>query len=251
MNKETQRDIPSEQTAIIGRHPVLEALNSDRQLHQLCIQSDIRGKIIQKIIQKAESRQLPIKKLSKEQLDQFHLGNHQGVVLLGEAYAYATLDDLFATSENLDEPPFFVLLDGLEDPHNLGAILRTADAAGVHGVIIPKRRAVGVTPAVVKTAAGGAEHVKVAQVTNLSQTIDELKDRGVWVFGTDMHGEDYRHWNASGSVAIVIGSEGRGLSRLVKEKCDGLVTIPMKGHVQSLNASVAAALMMYEVARDR
>lgn len=172
--------------------------------------------------------------------------NHQGVALAIAAYRYATIDDLFANAEKHDEAPFFLILDELADPHNLGSILRTADAAGVHGLIIPKRRSVGLTSVVAKTSTGAIEHVPVARVTNLVQTANELKERGLWLFGTDMQGTDYRRWDAKGPVALVIGNEGKGISPLLKKTCDEMLTIPMIGHVQSLNASVAASLLIYQ-----
>ena len=162
------------------------------------------------------------------------------------AYHYADIDDLFANAERRGEDPFFLILDELEDPHNLGSIIRTADAAGVHGIIIPRRRAVGLTSVVAKTSTGALEHVPVARVTNLVQTAKELKERGVWLFGTDMEGKDYRQWDAHGAVALVIGNEGKGISALLKKNCDEMLTIPMVGHVQSLNASVAAGLLIYQ-----
>ena len=183
----------------------------------------------------------------KNKLDQMtNHQNHQGVALAIAAYRYATIDDLFANAEKHDEAPFFLILDELADPHNLGSILRTADAAGVHGLIIPKRRSVGLTSVVAKTSTGAIEHVPVARVTNLVQTANELKERGLWLFGTDMQGTDYRRWDAKGPVALVIGNEGKGISPLLKKTCDEMLTIPMIGHVQSLNASVAASLLIYQ-----
>ena len=167
------------------------------------------------------------------------------------AYEYADLEDVFKKAEEKGEDLFIVILDGVEDPHNLGSILRTADATGVHGIIIPKRRSASLTATVAKASTGAIEHVPVVRVTNLTQTIEQLKAHGVWVFGTDMNGTDYRKWNTSGPLAIVMGNEGKGVSRIVKESVDEMVTIPMVGHVQSLNASVASALMMYEVFRNR
>lgn len=240
-----------EHVLVIGRHPVLEALTGERDASRLYLQKGLQGDDFKQAQTLAQAKNIQVSFAKKNELDQMARGNHQGMVLIAQPIAYASLDDLFQKAKSQDEDPFFVLLDGLEDPHNLGAILRTADAAGVHGVIIPRHRAVGLTSTVVKTAAGAAEHVKIVQVTNMAQTIEKLKEQGVWVFGTDMTGEDYRQWNSTGPIAIVIGSEGKGISRLVREKCDGLVTIPMRGHVQSLNASVAAGLLMYEVARDR
>ena len=172
--------------------------------------------------------------------------NHQGVALAVAAYKYATIDDLFARAAERDEAPFFLILDELADPHNLGSILRTADAAGVHGIIIPRRRSVGLTSVVAKTSTGAIEHVPVSRVTNLVQTAKELQDRGLWLFGTDMKGTDYRRWDAKGPVALVIGNEGKGISSLLKKTRDEMLTIPMIGHVQSLNASVAASLLIYQ-----
>ena len=197
--------------------------------------------------QLAKKRGLVIQQAPKSKLDELtDGGNHQGVVLSVAAFTYATIDDLFARAEERQEAPFFLILDGIEDPHNLGSILRTADAAGVHGIIIPKRRAVQLTATVAKISTGAIEFVPVARVTNLVNTVNELKDRGVWIFGTDMAGEDYRRWDAKGATALVIGNEGKGISPLLKKKVDGMLTIPMVGHVQSLNASVAASLLIYQ-----
>lgn len=188
----------------------------------------------------------------KSKLDDLTNGaNHQGIVLTIPPFEYAELEDAFQLAQSRNEDPFFIILDGIEDPHNLGSILRTADATGVHGVIIPKRRAVGLTGVVAKTSTGAIEHVPVIRVTNLAQTITQLKERSVWVFATDMAGEDMRRWNSKGALAIVIGNEGQGVSELVSKSADGTITIPMVGHVQSLNASVAAGVLMYEVARQR
>ncbi|MCC5890677.1 MAG: 23S rRNA (guanosine(2251)-2'-O)-methyltransferase RlmB, partial [Alkalibacterium sp.] len=200
----------------------------------------------------AKKRKVQLSFVPKNKLDTLSDGgNHQGLVLAASPVNYASIDELFEKSEQKNEQPFFLLLDGIEDPHNLGSILRTADASGVHGVIIPKRRAVGLTSTVAKASAGAIERVLVARVTNMAQTIDELKDRGLWIFGTDMKGKDYRHWDVSSPIGLVIGSEGKGLSRLVKDKVDETLTIPMVGDVQSLNAGVASGLLMYEVYRKR
>lgn len=237
---------------IIGKNPIIEALKSGRPINKIWIAEGSRGSV-QKVIQFAKERDVLIQYVPRKKLDQLGAGdNHQGVVASVAAYSYANIDDLFAVAEAKGEQPFFLLLDELEDPHNLGSILRTADATGVHGVIIPKRRAVGLTQAVAKASTGAIEHVPVARVTNLARMMDELKKRGVWLIGTDANGEeDYRDADYSMPLALVIGSEGKGLSRLVKEKCDFLIRIPMIGHVSSLNASVAAGLLMYEVLRRR
>ena len=232
---------------IIGRHPVVAALKSDQEINKVFIQKGLKTDAISQIVKLAKERRLVISNVPKTKLDQMvNHQNHQGVALAVAAYKYATIDDLFDNAARHYEAPFFLILDELADPHNLGSILRTADAAGVHGIIIPKRRAVGLTSVVAKTSTGAIEHVPVARVTNLIQTANELKERGVWLFGTDMKGTDYRRWDAKGAVALVIGNEGNGISSLLKKTCDEMLTIPMIGHVQSLNASVAASLLIYQ-----
>ena len=232
---------------IIGRHPAVAALKSDQEINKVFIQKGLKTDAISQIVKLAKERRLVISNVPKTKLDQMvNHQNHQGVALAVAAYKYATVDDLFDNATKHDEAPFFLILDELADPHNLGSILRTADAAGVHGIIIPKRRAVGLTSVVAKTSTGAIEHVPVARVTNLVQTANELKERGVWLFGTDMKGTDYRRWDAKGAVALVIGNEGKGISSLLKKTCDEMLTIPMIGHVQSLNASVAASLLIYQ-----
>lgn len=200
----------------------------------------------------AQKKKILVSTAPKQKLDLMSdQGNHQGVLLAMTPYAYATLDDLFKNAADKGEDPFFLLLDNLEDPHNLGSILRTADASGVHGVIIPKHRAVGLTSAVAKVSTGAIEYVPVARVTNLAQTIKTLKERGMWVFGTAMDGQDYRKWDAKGSTALVIGNEGKGISPGVAKLMDATIAIPMVGHVQSLNASVAAGILMYQAFASR
>ena len=216
---------------VYGRHAVREALQQPERVNKLWIQE-------------ALSPKAKLQDLVGEVV-------HQGVVASIAAYEYATLEDVFEKTQEKNEDPFILVLDGIEDPYNLGSILRTADATGVHGIIIPKRRSVSLTSTVAKASTGAIEHVPVVRVTNLTQTIEQLKERGVWVFGTDMKGTDYRQWNTKGPIAIVMGNEGKGVSRIVKDAVDEMITIPMTGHVQSLNASVASALMMYEVFRSR
>ena len=200
----------------------------------------------------AQKKKILVSTAPKQKLDLMSdQGNHQGVLLAMTPYAYATLDDLFKNAADKGEDPFFLLLDNLEDPHNLGSILRTADASGVHGVIIPKHRAVGLTSAVAKVSTGAIEYVPVARVTNLAQTIKTLKERSMWVFGTAMDGQDYRKWDAKGSTALVIGNEGKGISPGVAKLMDAMIAIPMVGHVQSLNASVAAGILMYQAFASR
>lgn len=239
---------PTESTEFVyGHHASVESLKSTQEINKVWLQTGLQDKIRNEITQLAKKKKLVIQQAPKSKLDELtDGGNHQGVVLSVAAFEYASIDDLFDQADKKGEAPFFVILDGIEDPHNLGSILRTADAAGVHGIIIPKRRAVQLTATVAKTSTGAIEHVPVARVTNLVNIVEELKKRNVWVFGTDMAGDDYRRWDANGAVALIIGNEGRGISPLLKKKVDGMVTIPMVGHVQSLNASVAASLLIYQ-----
>lgn len=234
---------------IIGRHPVVSALRGKQEINKVFLQNGIHKdeKSVEEIIKLAKKKHLVISMVPKQKLDLLSdHQNHQGVVLSISPYKYASIDDLFEHSKNDDTEPFFLILDNIEDPHNLGSIIRTADAAGVTGIIIPKHRAVGLTATVAKTSAGAIERVPVARVTNLINTVNELKDRGVWIFGTDIKGTDYRHWDAKGSSAVVIGNEGKGISPLLKKNVDEMLTIPMIGNLQSLNASVAAGLLMYQ-----
>lgn len=232
---------------VIGRHPATETLKSNQDINKVFIQEELKSDAIRDIITLAQKKKIIVSKVPKGKLDLLSDGqNHQGVVVAIAAYKYAEIDDLFKAAASKNEDPFFLILDGIEDPHNLGSIMRTADAAGVHGIIIPKRRAVQLTSTVAKTSTGAIEHVPVARVTNLVQLVKELKKRNVWVFGTDMNGTDFRKWNATGAVALVIGNEGKGISPLLKKECDEMLTIPMIGHVQSLNASVAASLLIYQ-----
>ena len=237
---------------VFGRHAVVEALQTPDRVNRVFIQEGTSGRDAAKVIDLAREKGIQVQTVPKTKIEDL-VGNavHQGLVASIAAYEYADLEDVFKKAEEKGEDPFIVILDGVEDPHNLGSILRTADATGVHGIIIPKRRSASLTATVAKASTGAIEHVPVVRVTNLTQTIEQLKARGVWVFGTDMNGTDYRKWNTSGPLAIVMGNEGKGVSRIVKESVDEMVTIPMVGHVQSLNASVASALMMYEVFRNR
>ncbi len=237
---------------IYGRHAVLAALEKNQKINKLFVQEALSNPEITAILTLAKQNRIQVQNVPKTKLnDLTNNAVHQGVVLSIAAFEYAELDDLFEIAEKREEQPFFMILDGIEDPFNLGSILRTADATGVHGIIIPKRRSVSLTSTVAKTSTGAIEHVPVVRVTNITQTIDELKKRGVWIFGTDMNGTDYRRWKTECPLAVVIGNEGKGISRLVKDSVDEMVTIPMTGHVQSLNAGVASALMMYEVYRGR
>ncbi len=237
---------------IIGKNPVIEALNSEREVYSVSILDKLNKKTADEIYEAAEIKGVTVKRVSRDKLDNLTNGRHQGIVASVEGYEYAELEDLFRSAESKNELPFFIILDEIEDPHNLGAILRTADATGAHGVIIPKRRAVGLTQSVAKASTGAIEYVPVVQVTNIVQTIKLLKERGVWIVGTSKEGaEDYRTLDGETSVALVIGNEGKGISKLVLENCDWSVSLPMIGEIPSLNASVASSLLMYEIYRKR
>ncbi|WP_339230675.1 23S rRNA (guanosine(2251)-2'-O)-methyltransferase RlmB [Oceanobacillus sp. FSL K6-2867] len=241
-----------DQELIIGKNPVMEALKSGRSVNKVVISEQLNPTVQKKLQQMAREAGTIVQRVPKSKLEQLDSGNHQGVVAYVASYQYASIDDLFQRAEERSEDPFFIILDELEDPHNLGSILRTADATGAHGVIIPKRRSVGLTATVAKTAAGAMEHIPVARVTNIANTIDELKERQVWVVGTEAEAtEDYRKLDGALPIALVIGNEGKGISRLVRKKCDWTVSLPMKGEVSSLNASVACSLLLYEVYRKR
>lgn len=243
----SEHQAPNETEFIYGHYASVETLKGTQEINKVWLQTGLQDKIRNSVTQLAKKKGLVIQQAPKSKLDELtDGGNHQGVVLSVASFNYATIDDLFENAKKHQTEPFFLILDGIEDPHNLGSILRTADAAGVHGIIIPKRRAVQLTATVAKISTGAIEHVPVTRVTNLVNTVSELKDRGLWVFGTDMAGEDYRHWDATGATALIIGNEGKGISPLLKKKVDSMLTIPMIGHVQSLNASVAASLLIYQ-----
>lgn len=237
---------------IIGKNSVIEALKSNRDINKILIAEGSQRGQMQIVTSLAKETNVLVQYVPRKKLDGMVEGNHQGVVAQVAAYEYAELDDLFALAEKKNEVPFFLLLDEIEDPHNLGSIMRTADAVGAHGIIIPKRRAVGLTTTVAKASTGAIEHIPVARVTNMARTIDDLKERGIWIAGTDAKGsEDYRSFDGTLPLGLVIGSEGKGMGRLIRDKCDFLIHLPMVGKVTSLNASVAAALLMYEVYRKR
>ncbi|HBU92529.1 23S rRNA (guanosine(2251)-2'-O)-methyltransferase RlmB [Bacillus pumilus] len=237
---------------VIGKNAVIETLKSDRELYKLWMaENTVKGQA-QQVIELAKKQNITIQYVPRKKLDQMVTGQHQGIVAQVAAYEYAELDDLYQIAEQRNEQPFFLILDEIEDPHNLGSIMRTADAVGAHGIVIPKRRAVGLTTTVAKASTGAIEHIPVAKVTNLSRALDEMKERGIWVAGTDTSAkQDYRQFDGTMPLALVIGSEGKGIGRLIKEKCDFLIKLPMAGKVTSLNASVAASLLMYEVYRKR
>ena len=237
---------------IEGRNAVLEAFRSGKCVDKLFILDGCQDGPVRTIVREAKKHGSLINFVTKERLSQLsETGKHQGVIAHAAAYEYSTIDDMLKLAEERGEAPFLILLDNIEDPHNLGAIIRTANLCGAHGVIIPKRRAVGITATVVKASAGAINYTPVAKVTNISKTIEELKDRGMWFACADMDGELMYKCNLTGSLGLVIGNEGSGVSRLVKEKCDYVVSVPMKGDIDSLNASVAAGVLAYEVVRQR
>jgi len=237
---------------IEGRNPVLEALKSGREIDKLFIQKGAVEGSIRQIIAIAREKNILIKEVDKAKLDGLSsTRNHQGVIASAALYKYYEVDDILNIAREKGEDPLIVILDGITDNNNLGSILRTADAAGVHGIIIPKRRAVGLTPAAAKVSVGAIEYVPVAKVTNLNQTLEYLKKEGLWIAGAEMEGETYHEKDLTGPLALVIGSEGEGLGRLIKQNCDFLVSIPMKGRISSLNAAVSAAIILFEVQRQR
>ncbi|MEH7745860.1 23S rRNA (guanosine(2251)-2'-O)-methyltransferase RlmB [Neobacillus drentensis] len=241
-----------EQEYIVGKNPVIEALKSERDINKILIAEGSQRGQMQQITQLAKEAHVIVQFVPKKKIDQISGENHQGVLAYVAAYQYAEIDDLFAAAEKKNETPFFLLLDEIEDPHNLGSIMRTADSVGAHGIIIPKRRAVGLTATVAKASTGAIEYIPVVRVTNMARTIDELKERGIWIAGTDAKGkDDYRRLDGTLPLGLVIGSEGKGMGRLIRDKCDFLIHLPMAGKVTSLNASVAASLLMYEVYRKR
>lgn len=237
---------------VIGRNAVKELLSSGRDIDKIYISSGEREGSINLLLGIAGERRIPIFECDKARLDTMSAGGrHQGIIAVVPEQEYSTVDEILAYASERGEAPFVVICDGIEDPHNLGAVIRSAECAGAHGVIIPKRRAVGLTSAVAKASAGALLHMRVAKVTNLALTLDELKERGLWLYAADMDGESYYKTDLKGSVGIVLGSEGFGISRLVKDKCDFVISIPLYGSVNSLNVSCAAAVILTEVARQR
>lgn len=237
---------------IEGRNAVIEALRSEKTIDKLYIQDGCQDGPVMTIMRMAKNKDIFVKYVAKERLDQMSdTGHHQGVIAMSAAYEYAEVEDILQKARDKGEAPFIFLLDNIEDPHNLGAIIRTANLAGAHGVIIPKNRAVGLTSTVARTSAGALNYTPVARVTNISKTIDELKKEGLWFVCADMGGETMYRLNLTGPIGLVIGNEGEGVSRLVKEKCDFIASIPMKGDIDSLNASVAAGILAYEIVRQR
>ena len=243
--EETRRE-ETEAFILTGRNPIREALKSGRDLEKMLVQKGELSGSAREIVQKAKEQKVQIQIVDKSRLDAI-APNHQGLIAFASAYRYATVEEILQSAKEKGEAPFIVMLDGITDPHNLGAIIRTAECAGVHGIILPQHRSVGLSPAAVKASAGAVEYVKVARVSNLARTIDELKKENIWFYAVTMNGKDYGEVSFDGGAALVIGSEEDGISRLVLEKCDWSVSLPMKGRIESLNASVAAGIMMYKV----
>lgn len=247
-----EEKMETEELKIEGRNAVLEAFRSGKTIDKLFVLDGCKDGPVQTIMREAKKRDTIVNFVAKERLDQLsQTGRHQGVIAVAAAYAYGTVEEMLEAAKEKGEPPFLILLDNIEDPHNLGAIIRTANLAGAHGVIIPKRRAVGLTAVVAKTSAGAINYTPVAKVTNLSNTIAELKEQGMWFVCADMDGTSMYQLDLKGPIGLVIGSEGEGVSKLVKKNCDFVASIPMKGDIDSLNASVAAGVLAYEIVRQR
>lgn len=241
-----------EELKIEGRNAVLEAFRSGRTIDKLFVLDGCKDGPVQSIMREAKKHDTIVNFVTKERLDQLsETKKHQGVIAMAAAYGYSTVDEILARAEEKGEPPFLVLLDNIEDPHNLGAIIRTANLAGAHGVIIPKRRAVGLTATVAKASAGAINYTPVAKVTNLTQTIKELKEKGIWFVCADMGGTTMYDLDLRGPIGLVIGNEGEGVGKLVKENCDFIASIPMRGDIDSLNASVACGVLSFEIVRQR
>lgn len=237
---------------IEGRNPVIEALKNDREIDKILINKASKEGSIKKIIALAKENNIVIQNVDRRKLDDMSESHaHQGVIAITSEYKYYELEEILEISKNRNEDPFFIILDGITDPHNLGSIIRTADAVGAHAVIIPKRRSVHITPIVTKASAGAVEYIPVCKVTNIVNTIKILKENGLWIAAVDMDGDTFYKQNLSGALGLVIGSEGAGISRLVKQNCDFTVSMPMSGRVTSLNASVAGGILLYEVYRQR
>jgi 23S rRNA (guanosine2251-2'-O)-methyltransferase len=240
------------ETLIEGRNAVLEAFRSGKTIDKLFVLKECKDGPIRSILREAEKGDTIVNFVTKERLDQLSsTGKHQGVIAQAAAYKYAEVEDILQKAAEKGEPPFLILLDGIEDPHNLGAMIRTANLAGAHGVIIPKNRAVGLTATVARTSAGALNYTPVAKVTNLTRTMEDLKKQGIWFVCADMNGESMYKMNLTGPIGLVIGNEGSGVSHLVKEHCDMTASIPMKGDIDSLNASVAMGVLAYEIVRQR
>ena len=243
-------ETPEENYILTGRNPIREALKSNRDLEKLLVQKGELSGSAMEIVKTAKERKIMVQVVDKSRLDEI-APHHQGLIAFASAFRYSTVDDMLRTAEDRGEDPFLILLDGITDPHNLGAIIRSAECAGAHGVIVPQHRSAGLTPAAVKASAGAVEYLPIARVTNLNRTIEELQKKNIWVYALTMNGEDYEKIPFTGGTAVVIGAEGDGISRLTEEKCDMSVSLPMKGHLDSLNASVAAGIIIYRIMSSR
>ncbi len=230
---------------LTGRNPIREALKNHHDLEKLLVQKGELSGSAREIVQKAKEQKVQIQVVDKSRLDEI-APHHQGLIAFASAYQYSSLEEILAYAEEKGEAPFLILLDGITDPHNLGAMIRTAECVGAHGIIVPQHHSVGLSPSAVKASAGAVEYVRVARVGNLSRALEELKEKNIWTYAVTMDGEDYRKADFRGGVALVIGSEEDGISRLVREKCDFAVSLPMRGRIESLNASVAAGIVMYQ-----
>lgn len=247
-----KRDVTANDNLVIGRNAVLELLKSGREVENVMVAKGEREGSVNRILALCKEKHIVVKTVDRKKLDALCGGaNHQGVAANTPAHSYATVDEILALAEERGEAPFLIICDEIEDSHNLGAIIRTAEACGAHGIIIPKRRSVGLNFIVAKTSCGALEYMKVARVGNLAQTIDALKEKNIWVYAADMDGQRWDKTDYTGGAALVVGNEGSGVGRLIKEKCDVTVSLPMMGKVNSLNASVAAGIIMYEIARQR
>ncbi|WP_029451436.1 23S rRNA (guanosine(2251)-2'-O)-methyltransferase RlmB [Clostridium algidicarnis] len=251
--EDKHQEIKEREDLIEGRNAVIEVLKSDKTIEQLLVAKGDKEGSITSILAMAKEKSIVVKEVDRKKLDSMsETGSHQGVIAIVTPYIYNTIEEILEYAKEKDEDPFIIVLDEIEDPHNLGSIIRTAELCGAHGIIIPKRRSVGVTTTVYKTSAGAAEYMKIAKVTNINSAIDTLKEKGLWIYGADMNGDEYSHKvDLGGSIAIVIGNEGKGISKLTRDKCDVVVSIPMAGKLNSLNASVAAGILMYEVLKRR
>ena len=249
-NNHAETETEIQENILCGRNPIREALRSGRDIEKILVQKGELSGSAREIVQEARERKIMIQAVEKRRMDEI-APHHQGLIAYAAAYPYATVEDMLKKAREKNEAPFLVILDGITDPHNLGAIIRTAECVGAHGVIIPQHRSVGLTPSAVKASAGAIEHMMVAKVTNLNRTIDDLKRSGVWIYAVTMDGKDYEKVDFRGGAALIIGAEGEGISRLTLEKCDLAVSLPIKGKLDSLNASVAAGIMMYRVLSSR
>ncbi len=247
-----EREAASDEGLTLGRNAVRELLNTGADIEKIYVSGGERDGSISMLVASALERKIPVVEVEKSKLDKMSAGlRHQGIIAISSAASYCSVDDILSAAEEKGEAPLVIVLDGVEDPHNLGAIIRNAECLGAHGIVIPKRRAVGVTPTVARASAGAVSHVKIAKATNISTTLEELKEKGLWIYAADMDGESIYKTDMKGACALVLGSEGDGISRLTKERCDFCVSIPLFGKVNSMNVSCAAAVLLAEISRQR